>query len=175
MANNCWYSMKIVGDKKNCDEFIKRLNSYEEPNHFWRIFSAEIYGVDYGIDDNDKNKVAMYIDGDCAWSLESCCRASGYSNGVDLFAVNTKELDLEMEAYSREPGMCFEEHYIYKRGNCFADECLDINVYWWDTTEFPTFEEFKKEYPDAPSIEHFEENNEAIVGGFEKNYENWHI
>lgn len=68
----------------------------------------------------------MLISGVCAWSLESCCRASGYSEGVDLFEVNSKDLNIVMEAHSEELGMGFREHYIYDKGKCLADECYEV-------------------------------------------------
>lgn len=119
MANNCEYSIKIKGTRENCYKFLNKMTDYDEPNHFYRMFSA-IDSAEEGTDDNFE----MRIYGDCAWSLESCCRASGYSNGVDLFAVNTKDLDLELEAWSRETGFDFDEHYIYKKGECLESECL---------------------------------------------------
>ena len=170
MPNYCDYTMKIVGDEKNCQEFLKRMKSYDEPNHFYRIFAADVYE-----EKNEGAKSEVYINGYCAWSLESCCRESGYSDGVDLFAVNTEELNLQMEAYSREPGLAFEEHYIYKQGNCLVDECRDITPWWWDDSEFPTFEEFQAKYPDAPPKEYFDEGGNAYVGGFGNEYEHWHI
>lgn len=170
MPNYCNYSIKIVGSKENCYEFVKKLSSYEETNHFWRIFESDVYDEEMCGDNT-----ALYIAGYCAWSLESCCRASGYSNGIDLFEENTRDLGLKMEAYSREPGLCFEEHYIYDNGECIEDECLDISVFWWDKDEFPTYEDFKKEYEDAPPERFFDDCDEVYLGGFEENYENWHI
>ena len=170
MPNYCEYSMKIVGSRENCKKFLDRMNDYDEPYHFWRIFEATPY------EGNEKDGVLeMYISGYCAWSLESCCRASGYSGGTDLFAVNTKELNLEMEAYSHEPGMEFEEHYLYSKGECLADECVDIDCYWWDESEYPTYAEFKADNPGAPPEYEFDENSEAYTGGFGANYGHWHI
>lgn len=154
MANNCFYQMKIAGTKKNCQKWLDRMNDYEEDNHFWRIFNAEI--INESGDDDDYE---MEISGDCAWSLESCCRASGYSDGVDLFRVNTQDLDITMEAYSKEPGLEFSEHYIYEKGVCIADECVPYREYYWDTDEYPTYEEYKKEYRDAPDEETIIEND----------------
>lgn len=170
MPNYCNFSMKIVGEKSKRDIFVKRLVDYNQPNHFWRIFTADIYD-----EWDDGESGATLLCGDCAWSLETCCRASGYSNGVDLFAVNTEELGLKLEAYSREPGMQFEEHYIYDNGECIKDECVDVVVFWWDTYEYPTFEEFKKDYEEAPDESCFDDNGEAYIGGFGDNYENWCI
>ena len=171
MPNYCDYSMKIVGSKESCEEFVARLTDYDKPKHFWRIFEA--YTDDGGDDRNGNHTV--YISGYCAWSLESCCRASGYSDGVDLFAVNTEELSLDLEAYSREPGIEFEEHYIYSKGTCLQDECREIDVFWWNEDEYPAYEDFKAEYPDAPPESDFDEGGEAYLGGFGDDFCHWHI
>ena len=131
MANDCYYEMKVYGRREDCEEWLRRMKSYDAPNHFYRIFSSDVCVVGGG-----ENGYHIMIVGDCAWSLESCCRASGYSGGIDLFAVNTKELHLRMEAYSREPGIGFEEHYIYDKGECLADECEDLERHYYDRSEF---------------------------------------
>lgn len=109
----------------------------------------------------------MTICGDCAWSLESCCRTSGYSEGVDLFEVNTKELHITMEAWSTEPGMAFQEHYIYNNGECQLDECVDYIEYWYDKERYESIEEFAKEY-DLGNIteDDLDENDNYHTGGF---------
>lgn len=170
MANNCMYEMRIKGTKINCQEWLSRMNDYEKRNHFWRIFSADV--ADECGTDND---YTMTICGDCAWSLESCCRASGYSDGVDLFEVNTAELNLTMEAWSSEPGMAFQEHYIYKNGECETDKCIDYNEYWYDEDEYDSFEDFVNEY-DLKDIteDDLNENDCYCVGGFE-NYGEYEI
>jgi len=143
MPNYCDYIMKVKGTADNCRAFLKKLNDYDEPNHFWRIFEA--YDDDE-YDMNDGNHV-MEISGYCAWSIESCCRASGYSGGTDLLSVNTKDLDLEVEIYTEEPGMCFQEHYIYKKGSCLVDECVGIDL----------------------------DDNMEVIGGFGNDYGRWKI
>ena len=175
MPNYCSYNMKIIGSRKNCDEFIRRLKSYDEPNHFWRIFEATVYDEQVADGDNSDN-VSFSIDGYCAWSLESCCRSSGYSHGIDLFEVNTRDLNLKMEAYSREPGLEFEEHYIYDHGECLADECVSIGVYWWDKDEYPTYEEYLADNEGAPpECEFDEDTDEALIGGFGDSWGVWTI
>jgi hypothetical protein len=163
--------MKIIGSQEGCDNFVKRLSSYDEPNHFWRIFEADVYDRE----DVGDSEIALYIGGYCAWSLESCCRASGYSNGADLFAKNTKELHIKMEAWSREPGVQFEEHYVYDNGKCILDECKNIEVYYWDKLEFPEYKDFLLDYPDAPPESAFYDENEIIVGGYGEEFGVWHI
>ena len=122
MPNYCNYTMKIKGMKEKCDRWLDKLRDYDEDNHFWRIFESEVY--DEGGTEND---YYMCISGYCAWSLESCCR-SGYTE-EDLFEKNTRQFGLVMEAWSEEPGIGFQEHYIYNKGDCIKDECVDA-AFW---------------------------------------------
>lgn len=168
MPNYCDYIMKVVGKQNDCRTFMTKLKSYDVADHFWRIFEADAQ------EEKNEEKFSLYISGYCAWSLESCCRASGYSNGIDLFEVNTRELSLKMEAYSHEPGIGFEEHYIYDNGECIKEECVDMTEYFWDKSEFPTYEEFVEEYPDAPPADSFEDYV-SVAGGFGDGYGEWHI
>ena len=168
MPNYCDFTMKIVGSRKDCRTFMTRLVSYDVPNHFYRIFEADVY------DEREvEGTTSLYISGYCAWSLYTCCKGSGYFDG-DLFEINTRELNLKMEAYSHEPGVGFEEHYIYDHGKCVEDSCIDMTEWLWDVSEFPTYEAFKEEYPDAPPEDDFYDDR-AVVGGFGDEYCYWNI
>ncbi len=171
MPNYCNYDMKITGSKEGCYALLNCMRSYDDPNHFWRIFSSDVYD-----ESGDEEEHVLYVCGDCAWSLETCCRASGYSGGVDLFDVNCARFNVCLEAYSREPGMQFEEHYIYDNdGECMLDECRDIEVFWWDKGEFPEYTDYLKDCPDAPPESAFDDTNEVYRGGFGNEYGVWHI
>lgn len=168
----CSYSMKIVGNRDDCMEFINRLKSYESPRHFWRFFSADIYDEDEDL----SGKTSIYVNGDCAWSIASCGRASGYSNGTDLFALNTKELNLDVEVYSREASLCFfEEYYLYKHGVCTTEAIKLIDAFYWDREKYKTYADYKVEYQDAPPEYYFDGKEEVIVGGFGDDFESWNI
>lgn len=162
MPNYCDYVMKIKGRKKNCQKWIQKIKSYDEENHFFRMALDEPQILDEGGDPED---YSMTICGACAWSLDACCR--GDKNSTDLFAVNTKDLDLEMEAYSEEQSMGFQEHYIYKHGECIADECEFVDVYWWDRSS-ETFDEFRRNYDLDQSVteDMVDDDDNYRVGGF---------
>lgn len=167
MANNCFYQITVVGEKESCEAWLKKMESYEEENHFYRFFSSEVCGEDSLKD----GKYRMEIIGDCAWSLDSCCRASGYSNGKDLFQINTRDLELKMEAYSKEPKLGFAEHYIYDKGKCILEERVKYSEYYWDKSEFPTYELYKNDYfkeygEDPPEESKFDEQGICRIGGF---------
>lgn len=139
MPNYCLYRMKIKGTKENCYKWFEKMKTYEVPNHFYRMFDPIAVNEETGTE----NEYTMEFEGYCAWSLESCCRASGYSEGIDLFEVNTKDLNLTMEAYSQELGLGFEEHYMYDKGNCVIDEETTLTHLYWDKEKYPNFEDFK--------------------------------
>lgn len=165
MPNLCGYSMRIKGKKENVNEFHKRMTDYDLPNHLWRIFDADIYDK-Y---ENEDGTITIDVCGSCAWSIESCCRASGYSEGVDLFEVNSRELNLEIECWSDECGMCFQEHYIYNNGECLIDECVEWTETYYDEDDYESFEEFKKDngIPDYVTEDDLDDGCYYHTGGFD--------
>ena len=165
MPNLCCYSMKIKGNKENVYEFHKRMRDYDAPNHLWRMFEADVYDEK----DNEDGTIKIDVAGSCAWSIETCCRASGYSDGVDLLEVNSRDLNLEIEIWSDESGMCFQEHYFYKNGECLIDDCVEWNEYYYDEYEYDSFEEFKREndIPDDITEDDLEDGCYYHDGGFD--------
>ena len=167
MANNCFYQITVIGEKESCETWLKKMKSYEEENHFYKFYSSEVYGEDFLKD----GKYRMEITGNCAWALESCCRASGYSNGKDLFEINTRDLKLKMEAYSEGPVLGFAEHYIYDNGKCILEECVKYSEYHWDKSDFPVYESYKNNYfkkyrENPPEEDKFDEQGICKIGGF---------
>ena len=170
MANNCFYAMKIVGKKENCDRWVELMENYDLENHFWHMFNVDVYEEETTTDGD----TVMYLNGDCAFSIESCCRASGYSEGVDLLAVNSKALNLIVEIWTEEYGIGFQEHYVYKNGECLVDACEEAQEWFWNGDEYPTYEDFKNVHPDAPDEDEFDGPDSwgPVKGGF-KNYCEW--
>jgi len=170
MPNYCDYTMRIRGKKEDRDKWVELMNNYELENHFFRIF--ETWRDNDWFDREDCEMVSGY----CAWSIESCCRESGYSEGKDLLAINSRELNLDVEVWSEEPGCGFQEHYIYSKGQCLTAECKDLNVYIWDTEKYETWKEFKEnnKIPDHIKEDDFEGDcyKEYYDGGFDF-YMNW--
>jgi len=171
MPNYCDYRLKVKGNKENCNKFLNKLIDYDEPNHFYRIFEADIdeEGEDY-----------LIISGNCAWSIESCCR-SGYCD-QDLFAVNTKDLNLDLEVWSSETEGCFfQEYYLYKNGECIEEDCVSIDegYPYWDK-DYQSFEDYLADWgfnSDEVSPDDFDEEGEYIASGpngFEE-WGEWHI
>lgn len=165
MPNLCDYLMRIKGNKENVYEFHKRMGDYEAPNHLWRMFETDICEER----DNGDGTITIDVGGSCAWSIETCCRASGYSGGIDLLEVNSRELNLEIESWSDESGMCFQEHYLYKNGECLIDDCVDWTELYYDEYEYESFENFKKTYniPNDVTEDDLDDGCYYHFGGFD--------
>lgn len=40
-------------------------------------------------------------------------------------------MDLEIESWSEQCGLSFQEHYLYKNGKCLIDDCVNwIEIYY---------------------------------------------
>ena len=178
MPNYCYYEMRVRGKRENIEEFVKVMTDYERPKHFWRVFSAY---TDYDEPDENGLTTAM-ISGDCAWSVH-CCMCIGpctYAGDADeeyrtSLQDESKRLQLEIEVYSDEPGMAFQEHYHYDKGEELEAECVDCCHYWFEEIDgeseqdrLKRFEEFKCEYdlPPRLTLDDFDDNCEYVSGGF---------
>ena len=164
MANDCYFEMKIKGTRRDCEAWVKRMMYSSEPNHFYRVYSADVY--DYIV--NGDENWQMFICGECAWSLFACSH-NNIAEDEDLFAVNTKELNLVMEAYSSEPGVGFQEHYIYDHGECKVSEEVDYAEYYYAEDEFDSFDDFKAEFSLPESLTEDDLDDGVYrVGGYKR-------
>lgn len=153
MPNYCNYSMCVKGNKENIEEFIKVMKSDYNYNtmefgfdrHMFRVFEAECDEVE----EYDDGVFQAIINGYCAWSVSSCMLEGGYykdckdSFGDDFrgttLLLESKRLNIDIEVYSEECGMCFQEHYIITNGELECDECVDWSEIWID--DYKTKEE----------------------------------
>jgi hypothetical protein len=175
MANNCFYEMKVVGDKKkNIEEFISLLN-YTHPDGkcFARIFSADPDPIE-----EKDGKYSVFITGDCAWSVSSCMTnnfmsyASEDKTGkLTNLAEATKKLMLMVEIFSEEIGMEFAEHFIYSNGVCLVNDVTNYSEIWYDPEEYDTVEDYiKAEGLDLTpeQIQDLKDGEYVGLGGFDK-------
>ena len=173
MPNECLYSMRVKGKTKNVDEFVHIIQAdYNEVSkHFWRIFAADVCS------EKEENGIkTVDITGDCAWSVHSCMRDGfgSYNNDFKTGKRNekgttlkeqSKLLNLEIEVYSSEPGMAFQEHYLYKDGEELENECVEYSeIYFEDEADFNKEKEqgFYKDY----TWDDVNENGCLELGGF---------
>ena len=130
MANNCFYQMQVRGPEANVREFISKMSSSDKDCYPWRVFSASVGSEDLE-EESLENKVTgrpilnASIEGDCAWSIQSSMRRyAGIGREPSLESVS-KDLDLQIEAYSEECGAGFQEHLFIDKGDVLVDECVD--------------------------------------------------
>lgn len=126
MANNCWYQMRIAGQKESVDQFIDMLSG-KGPVHLGRVFSAY---TDEPFTPYPGNRGVGYADvsGDCAWSIKESM-LPGYNPSITL-ATEAKRLGLVVEAYSSEPGNQFQEHVLINKGDILTFDCVDYQEYY---------------------------------------------
>lgn len=170
--------MHVRGKKENIERLLKIMTDYEEPRHFWRVFTAD---ADFYEPDPQGITIA-HIFGDCAWSVYSCMMTGEctYANDVDTSCQTglqdeSKRLELELELYSDECGFAFQEHYHFNQGEEIANECVDCVHYYFeeccDETEDEQrkrFEDFKLEHDLDSSLtpDDLDDASEIVVGGF---------
>lgn len=180
MANNCGYALKAVGKKENLQKLAEIMQrdyncTSEDLPHLWRIFSAEI---------DDITEDEIYIYGDCAWSVYSCMFDGNHTyqkddktgKGTTITAL-AKELNLDIEIFSEEPGCGFMEHFLINNcGELEIDDCIGYYEYYieeYDTLE-EAIEDLNLEDGDITQ-EEFDEamanDGYVIKGGIEWDYQ----
>lgn len=184
MANVCDFSMKVVGDKPNVDQFVSALEQKGK-------FCMGRGGVIEIKDDFDGGSL---LEGEVMWSLASSLIGDAISmreqketgkgywywteddfidnhefitlpEASELFGVN-------VEAYSTEPWHEFAEHILIKKGVTVIDDRVPYQEILFDRYE--NYEEFSECCPDLAK-EIGEQNFKGlrasgdyrIVGGFE--------
>lgn len=129
MANLCSFSMKIKGSKR--ENLLTFCEIMEQKGNVWMGRGAEICtDIDKNIEDNEDGTYSLQIEGWCKWSIRAALisdamsmrtKPEDWSFGSVEYKEMTfftlfeacKELELQMEAYSEEPGGGFQEHLSY--------------------------------------------------------------
>lgn len=181
MANVCSFSMKVVGEKTNVDQFVSAL---EQKGKF-------CMGRGGLIDVKDDFDGGSILYGDVKWSLLSSLIEDAVSmreqkeSGNGLWMNNgfidnhefitlpeaSELFDVDVEAYSTEPGLEFAEHILVKKGVAVINDSVPYQEIWFN--DYMNYEEFSECCPDlAKKIEEqdFEELSKSddcrIIGGF---------
>lgn len=151
MPNYCDFEMKIKGKKKDVIELVAWLNAdyyykmfkdddkeefCSEKHHFYRVFEFNPSKEECLNDlkeDLDDDIVSVSGCGYCAWSVHSCMLsgAGAYFGNRDYEFATTldrasKDLNLEIEVFSYEPGCAFIEMYHIDKGEILRDDCLNF-------------------------------------------------
>lgn len=175
MANNCEYSLKIVGRSKDAVMQAAHALDYKDFKdgyYLCRIFSANIF--DY---EESDGFCSVEVAGDCAWSVNACMFDECYASwrgakldekkpehfkdwqGNDCFMkefvtmpILCKRLGVGVEIWSKEPGCEFQEHYIVDHNG--EVNCQE-SIHWhegWDVDDDGNY---------------IEPNSEKDEGGFD--------
>lgn len=174
MANYCSYWMKACGKKKDCLKLLEVMQrdykgTADDQPHLWRVFEA-------GSTKETDNSIE--ISGYCAWSVKSCMfdgdgtyqsdDSTGKGTTIDKLS---KELNLDIEIFSEEPGMEFAEHYIIMNGEVTLEEETDYSELYIE--EYETREEANEDLglsgADEITPEEWEEAQDEIFiyrGGY---------
>lgn len=170
MPNLCTGFINVRGRADCVDEFIAILQanySYcpnskngdftwvADPNnmthipHFFRVFEADLF--DDPVWHSGVYKSAS-ISIEVAWSVWTCM-FNGPHTYYDDFQKNhfgdhfgsnilaeSKRLQLEIEIWSYESGMCFQEHYKICSGILVKNEEFSFNIFWLD--DYSNYKEF---------------------------------
>lgn len=169
MANNCLFDMRITGKEDAIKEFIAMLKWEGEfkENGLGRTYSfyaeelekTDIPGV---------YSVTGY--GDCAWSvLTAMCKE--YMKEAPSLESETERLGLVVEVYSSEPGCCFQEHYLFVKGDTVINECVDYEEHW--VGDFDSLEEYNKANDTNFTPDMINDNDDVCIGGFGDDYANF--
>lgn len=171
MANNCWYQMRIAGQKESVDQFIDMLSG-KGSVHLGRVFS--VY-TDEPFTPYPGNKGIGYADvsGDCAWSIKESM-LPGYNPSITL-ATEAKRLGLVVEAYSSEPGNKFQEHVLINKGDILTFDCVDYQEHYVENMSEKELAELCEEsgLTKEELLSLVNDNGDYTVGGFGDDFANF--
>ena len=151
MANVCSFSMCVVGAHSDIEKFYNAM-SQKGNVYMGRGASADI------VYEDDESRA--FIDGWCKWSIHSSLEECAISMRMepevwhwgDVDAQNLQfvtmmeaceKWNLDVEVYSEEPGCCFQEHYVCRKGKMVCSEIVSYEEYCID--DYETKEEAEKE------------------------------
>ncbi|QIK57027.1 hypothetical protein G7059_03755 [Erysipelothrix sp. HDW6A] len=132
MPNLCFFNMQVKGKPKDLKTVNEILNAdYNYENNKLISCSAEkhifrTWDIESSFDEN------LEVSGHCAWSVYSCMMEGPYTyynqlktfenfKGTTLVEIS-QTYNVDIEVYSEEPGMCFQEHYLIRNGVVEVDE-----------------------------------------------------
>lgn len=139
MANICSFSMIVRGKKENIEEF---KNMMQQIGTVYIGRGAEIDFED--MEELSDSECRCQLDGQTKWSIQSSLIDNAISMRTDInrwsfgdidktklsfvtLIEACEQLNLDMECYSEESGIGFQEHYMFVNGELIADECIDYS------------------------------------------------
>lgn len=157
MANDCSYDMQVVAKTKEALERLLSIMKYEDKEFYiYRVRDVYVNMEPNTLESKGGKLWTMKLAGDVAWSASAWVNGvpdpndksdtgAGYTNLVEL----CKTLDIGVEIWTSEPGMCFQEHILINNRGMSS----------YDTTDW--------------TVEYDEETDEPIEDGGFDNYGSW--
>lgn len=123
--------------------------------HLFRVFEANVNETEcFCLPPDENGDIIRDISGYCAWSVYSCMfegRCTYYNDFMRDFGIRyigffgttipklSRLLNLDIEIFSEETGVCFQEHYRVTNGNIIINDEVHIIVdFDEETQEFNT-------------------------------------
>jgi len=161
MANNCYFEMKIAGEEKAVDEFVQMIK-WQGGYGLGRVFSFEETERDPA--PLGDPFIAVTGSGDCAWSLLTSLVE--WTDDRNLL-TEAKRLGLVIEAFSSEPGCCFQEHFLINKGEPLIADCVDYHEYLVDGLNDAELQSLAEELSLTPEFlrSKMDVNGDYCVGG----------
>lgn len=177
MANLCDFEMRVKGRNINMKKFMDALT---QKNNIYIGRGADAC-IDYDDEEDESEENTATVSGYCKWSIWSSLidnavsmrktpkawyHEKGEENLTFITLIEASTIyDLDIEVFSSEPGVGFEEHYYIEKGNMINDECVDYTEIY--VGEFETKEEAEEEYEIKIPDEEWDNADDYIKrGGF---------
>ena len=159
MANMCYFILKAVGKKKDLNEFNTIIGNIDEGNtsknrHFFCVNCPNLTTLEIiNKAKNDNSITEVIFSGFCNWSIyDSMCKGIGtyYNRSNSIMKTNlediSKELNLEIEAFSEEPGCAIQEHMLFIKGDWLINDCIDYQKNKKEIKDWGIFSINKNDY-----------------------------
>lgn len=174
MANNCYFEMKIAGREEAVNELVEML---QYKGRFKEIGLGRVYSFDAEEPVHmtpGSQFVSVMGYGDCAWSI-LCAMQAEYRKGLPSLESETERLGLVVEAFSSEPGCCFQEHILIDKGEPVWEECVDYEEHWISGMTEEEITDLCEEHNITRELlmKSLNDNGDYCVGGFEEDFGNF--
>lgn len=140
--------MMVKGKKENIEQFIDMMG---QKGTVWMGRGAEVYAAD--MEEVENGEFRCRLDGNTKWSIQSSLVDNAVSmrtkpdewffgknvDGTKLSFVTLfeacEQLGLDMEVYSEEGDLGFQEHLRFVDGELVEEECVDYSEEYNEATE----------------------------------------
>lgn len=172
MANNCYFTMKAIGNKESLEEFARMMSGRGEygAGRLGRVSAFEPEPVLLG---NARGIYSLAADGCCANSVYSAMQKEGLEELAQALGTSpllsiedeSKRLHLAVEIYSTERDNGFEEHLVVADGKVILEEDIGINEYFVEDI-IDRLDEFNEVFKTSYAPADLRSKRLIVVGGF---------